>query len=78
MFVDCKKFKGKGLYKWNVSKVKNFEAMFMNCSSFCENLDSWGKLIDFNKIKRSKLDAMFNYVKAPNKPQWYLDFKNSK
>jgi len=41
MFYLCKKFEGKGLNTWNVKKVKNLVATFMDCESFDQNLGNW-------------------------------------
>ena len=39
MFVNCKKFTGKGLENWNVSKVKTMRTMFNGCKFNYHELD---------------------------------------
>ena len=43
MFAYCKKFEGKGLEKWNVSKVEDMSDVFYRCDSL-KNKPSWYKL----------------------------------
>ena len=40
MFYCCKKFTGKGLENWNISKVKNTDNMFDNCMKL-KKIPSW-------------------------------------
>ena len=40
-FIDCEKFKGKGLENWNVTNVTNMRRMFEYCESFNQDLSSW-------------------------------------
>ena len=42
MFYYCKKFTGKGLENWNVSKVKNTDNMFWYCHNL-KNKPTWYK-----------------------------------
>lgn len=41
MFAVCPKFEGKGLSKWDVSNIEQFEYMFANCKAFKEDLSNW-------------------------------------
>ena len=55
MFVNCKKFTGKGLENWDVSKVENMQQMFYNCRNFDCDLSRW----DTSKVKN--MNYMFNH-----------------
>ena len=40
-FIDCEKFKGKGLENWNVTNVTNMRRMFDGCNKL--TIPNWYK-----------------------------------
>ena len=68
MFLDCKKFKGKGLENWDVSNVKKMNYMFDNCIKFNCDLSKWdvSNVIDMNNM-------FYNCLSLKNKPAWYKE-----
>ena len=41
VFIDCEKFKGKGLENWNVTNVTNMRRMFDGCNKM--TIPNWYK-----------------------------------
>ena len=67
MFGNCIKFEGKGLEKWNLSKVEYMIRMFIGCDNFTgEQIENW-------KIKKdcSKFEMLSNCKNIKNMPSWY-------
>ena len=68
MFTDCSNFTGKGLDKWNVSKVENMMFMFCDCIKFDCDLSKWNV---------SNVDNMLylfnNCTSLKNTPRWYKE-----
>ena len=70
MFSEAKKFNAGNIADWDVSKVKNFFAMFHDDSiqmSFNQDLSRW------NTESATNMSYMFNGTKSLNRP---LHFKN--